>query len=442
MSLNRLRLNLSADSSLPFRTPLAQKTREIAGQLEPPRAADGYTFDAPKVVLNPYRIAPLTALVLFRTKGPCRVSYTVMGHRPTANLHFSFDKLHTAHAVPVFGLYPGEENRIEMRIENPDESFRQTREFHIRTEELPLVFSDPKSSPYPVIPDHAGDVRYVLDLPVADNQVLPLANGRILVLDNRVCTPANPAPLPTHLHELDLLGRVFRTCYVGGGVLDILGESAETGNLYLLTNDAAREKTPSGGTGTAVEIERETGAILCSGIDRKSCPEPAQKNGFSFGAAWNDSHTALMERQMASESLTDELDAIPFITTGWLRQPIPFKGASIETSTAVDTAYLRETYGMAFTISGDTLLIETKGNDLEEVVISKSDRIYQLDLTSPLLESPDIHYTLAVPFTEMYSGTYSIVLRFRDGGQEVLADTVTLSRTRTQTPQASVTSYK
>ena len=85
---------------------------------------------------------------------------------------------------------------------------------------------------------------------------------------------------------------------------------------------------------------------------------------------------------------------------------------------------------MSFSICGDTLLIQTTGNDIQEVVFSKSDRIYQLDLTAPLLTSPETRYRLAVPFTEMYSGTYSIVIRFRDGGQEVLADTITLSRTR------------
>ena len=59
--------------------------------------------------------------------------------------------------------------------------------------------------------------------------------------------------------------------------------------------------------------------------------------------------------------------------------------------------------------------------------------MYQLDLTSPPAigdQYEKYRYTFAVPFTEMHSGTYSVVIRFRDGGQEVLKDTLTLSRRR------------
>ena len=88
---------------------------------------------------------------------------------------------------------------------------------------------------------------------------------------------------------------------------------------------------------------------------------------------------------------------------------------------------------MRFFVSGDALYLTTRGGELLEILFTKYDRIYQLDL-SGLPQEDDRYdnyaYTMAVPFTEMHSGTYSIILRFTDGGQEVLADTVTLSRTR------------
>lgn len=78
-------------------------------------------------------------------------------------------------------------------------------------------------------------------------------------------------------------------------------------------------------------------------------------------------------------------------------------------------------------------MVDTIGDQIQEIVFSRPERIYQLDLTNPPAadgQYATYRYTLAVPLTEMYSGTYSIVIRFRDGGQEVLKDTLTLSRTR------------
>ena len=90
-------------------------------------------------------------------------------------------------------------------------------------------------------------------------------------------------------------------------------------------------------------------------------------------------------------------------------------------------------YGLTFSIVGNNLSIDTTNDDIQEIVFSHADRLYELDLTNPPLADSQYEkyrYTLAVPFTEMYSGTYSIVIRFRDGGQAVLQDTVSLSRER------------
>ena len=94
---------------------------------------------------------------------------------------------------------------------------------------------------------------------------------------------------------------------------------------------------------------------------------------------------------------------------------------------------MKNTYGITFSINGDSLLVNTTGDLIQEIVFSHPDRIYQLDLTNPLLDESlyeKYRYTLTVPLTEMYSGTYSLVIRFRDGKQEVLQDALSLSRRR------------
>ncbi len=94
---------------------------------------------------------------------------------------------------------------------------------------------------------------------------------------------------------------------------------------------------------------------------------------------------------------------------------------------------MKNTYGITFSINGDSLLVNTTGDLIQEIVFSHPDRIYQLDLTNPPLDEAlyeKYRYTLTVPLTEMYSGTYSLVIRFRDGKQEVLQDALSLSRRR------------
>ena len=440
MSLNRLRLNLSADSSLPVHSPLTQKTRERAKSLQKIFEDTSISFESPEIVLNPYGLTPLTALVFFHTRKPCCVISTVKGHNAASDWQLSYDTPATAHAVPVFGLYPDSDNRIELRIKAPDGSESESREFHIKTDKLPPDHFLTKHTAYPAIPDSNGDIRYVLNIPSSTDAggILSLANNRFLVPDHEICTPTNEIPLSTHLYEVDLLGRVFRTYYIGTGIKSILGESTTADSFFVLTkkkklknaspqeanSDSNAEKN---GEDTVIEVNRETGEAVSSGLMQYQEPVAAD---FRFGIPVNSTHMQAFQNQMTGGALMDELGAVSFAITGWLREPNLYKGASIQTAAAVDEQYMSENYNMSFSICGDTLLIQTTGNDIQEVVFSKSDRIYQLDLTAPLLTSPETRYRLAVPFTEMYSGTYSIVIRFRDGGQEVLADTITLSRTR------------
>lgn len=426
MSLNRLRLNLSADSTLPFVSTYAQTTRDVTEQLQKKLGEGSIPFDSPEIVLNPFGITPLSALVLFHTEKPCGVAYTAKGRKTSDDWHFTYPAQSTAHAVPVFGLYPDSDNLVELSLTDENNTVLKNTLLHIRTQALP------QPAPCLSVTDNSGDIRYVLSLPAdsCTDDVKSYGDHHFLVRDCKICTPAETAPLPTHLYEADALGRVFRTCYVGCGIACLLGETDGEKNPLIKT-DKARAK--DAGLGKALRdndvmaLDLATGAAVSSGNAGQSA---AAHKLFLFGQSLNDGHIETFQSLMADRVMTEEIADIPFATTGWLREPVPYKGASIETSSAVDYSVMHEKYNMDFSICGDTLLIRTTGNTLQEVVFSKSDRIYQLDLTTPMIRSEEDCYTLAVPFTQMYSGTYSIVVRFRDGGQEALANTITLSRTR------------
>lgn len=428
MSLNRLRLNLSADSTLPFKNTYTQNTQSASDLIQEKLAAGGISFETPEILLNPFGTTPLSALVLFHTETPCGVTYTVKGHKASDDWHLSYPALSAIHAVPVFGLYPDADNLVELSLMDENNTIIKEKQLHIRTAALP------QPSPYLLktgclsVTDNSGDIRYILSLPAnsCTDDIVPYGDHHFLVRDCHICTPAEAAPLPTHLYETDVIGRVYRTCYVGCGIVSLL-ENAQIKTDAALAKEAGLGKTLRSSDVMALDLT--TGSAIPAKTENTG-QTAAFHEPFLFGRSLNAGHIEAFQSLTADGGMTEEITGIEFATTGWLREPVPYKGASIETSSAVDYQIMQEKYNMDFAICGDTLLIQTTGNMLQEVVFSKSDRIYQLDLTTPMIRSEEDRYTLAVPFTQMYSGTYSIVVRFRDGGQEALADTITLSRTR------------
>lgn len=428
MSLNRLRLNLSVDSTLPFTNAYAQNTRSISDMIQEKLDAGGISFETPEIILNPFGITPLSALVLFHTETPCGVAYTVKGHKTSDDWHLVYPVLSTVHAVPVFGLYPDADNLVELSLTDENNAIIHENQLHIRTSALPQPSECLSETDCLSIKDNSGEIRYILSLPVnsCTNDVTPYGDHHFLIRDCRICTPAETAPLPTHLYEVDVLGRVYRTCYVGCGIASLLEDSQ-------IKTDAALAKEAGLGkflrASDVMALDITTGAAIP--VKTKGTGQTTSfHKPFLFGHSLDAGHIETFQSLAANSMMAEEMTDIEFATTGWLREPVPYKGASIETSSAVDYQDLQEKYNMDFSICGDTLLIQTTGNKLQEVVFSKSDRIYQLDLTTPMISSEEDRYTLAVPFTQMYSGTYSIVVRFRDGGQEALNNTITLSRTR------------
>ena len=98
--------------------------------------------------------------------------------------------------------------------------------------------------------------RYFLSLPAKDDNLIPLSDGHFLIVHPDYLVKTEQGLLPTHIYEVDLLGRCYRTYYVGDGIFDVYGEiSAENKNLLVLSPDAKK------GDKLLFEINRETGAI-------------------------------------------------------------------------------------------------------------------------------------------------------------------------------------
>lgn len=229
--------------------------------------SEGYTFDSPNVILNPYGNSPLTALVIFETDDEEEISVTIKGKDELSTYTHTFDE-GKIHYIPIYGLYAGREN--EVVISNGDEE----NTLKIKTDELPddfvlptkvtkdeskltndLYFFSPSSKGYMCAYDVNGDVRWYLD-ESAIWEVNRLKNGHLLLSTERF---VNTPYYSTGLYEMDMIGKVYKEYSLPGGYHHDYFEM-EDGNILVASDDFDNED------GTVedyvVELDRETGNIV------------------------------------------------------------------------------------------------------------------------------------------------------------------------------------
>ena len=227
----------------------------------------GYTLDDPNVVLNPYEISPLTALVIFETDEKVSPEVTIHGDSDLTTYTHTFAK-GTEHYLPIYGLYAGRENKVTIKCGDEE------KELTIKTDELPddfilptsvkknesklsndLYFYTPSSSGYTAAYDVNGDVRWYLT-ESAIWEINRLDNGRLLVSTERL---AEVPYYSTGLYEMDMLGKIYTEYSLPGGYHHDYYEM-ENGNLLVASDDFNND------SGTVedyvVEIDRKTGNIV------------------------------------------------------------------------------------------------------------------------------------------------------------------------------------
>lgn len=223
------------------------------------------SIDNPFVIINPYQISPLTALVLFTTEEATTIKVTVKGKTEEADITY-VTKLAINHLVPIYGLYPDHTNTIVLSIVGDAES---EKIINIDTGVLPSDISLPKTietsyeyfgndlmifnSPTggPVGYDYLGDVRWYLtkDFGYSVNM---LDNGLLLLGSERSLFEGTSL---TGLYEMDYLGKVYTEFIVPNG---FTGQVIELPNSNLLVSTNGNEGTDN----TIIEIGRERGNII------------------------------------------------------------------------------------------------------------------------------------------------------------------------------------
>lgn len=212
--------------------------------LEKDYQAKGYSLDNPKVVVNPYDISPLTALVMFETDKSEEVTVTVRGKDTLSTFTKTFEET-KEHYIPVYGLYPDEENTVILEVGN------KQKELKIKTEKLPedfilptkvtkeadkltndLYFFTPSSTGYTCAYDVNGDVRWYLTTN-ALWKIDRLENGHLMISTERL---VNSPYYMTGLYEMDMFGKIYKEYSLEGGYHHDYYEM-KNGNLLVASDN-------------------------------------------------------------------------------------------------------------------------------------------------------------------------------------------------------------
>ena len=240
---------------------------EKQGDLEDNFTSERYTIDNPNIIVNPYEISPLTALVIFETDEEVSPTITVVGKDEHSTFTHTFDA-NTVHYLPIYGLYADTSNEVVISYGDVE------KRLEIKTEALPddfimptsveaqksmldneLYFFTPSSSGYTCAYDINGDVRWYLTIN-ALWEINRLSNGHLMVSTERL---VNSPYYMSGLYEMDLLGKIYTEISLEGGYHHDYFE-LPSGNLLVASNDFNNDD------GTVedyiVEVNRNTGDIV------------------------------------------------------------------------------------------------------------------------------------------------------------------------------------
>lgn len=189
---------------------------------------DQYTLAQPYVKVNPYKISPLTALVVFKTDQAAKITYTVQGKSDGTDItNMVNGGYQTTHQVPIVGLYADTKNTVTLTATYEDGT-TDTQTLTIKTKALPKYIQSAKitvtkndkskmdigdnkltiinrTTKEPFAVDADGNVRWYLTT-YSQHTIEQIANGHMLVLTKSKTS----SQVYNDLIETDVLGRIYK----------------------------------------------------------------------------------------------------------------------------------------------------------------------------------------------------------------------------------------
>lgn len=207
-----------------------------------------YTFSYLLVIPNPYGLAQQTALLLFNTSKEYKVRYRVQGDDGADFI--AETEPARRHRVAVLGLYLNRSNKVDLYLVNEQDEIVKHRMIRIYVPDAPINLQgivskverdDDLQMPMmmvngvtfkPVALDGNGAIRYALQLRTNRMGMIPLQNGHFLFADRTAsCVNSLGEIQPCRYHEMDYMGRVYRTFIIKEPISTVVAQHEES--LYL-----------------------------------------------------------------------------------------------------------------------------------------------------------------------------------------------------------------
>lgn len=236
-----------------------------------------YDFDNILVIKNPYEIAPMSALALFVTDKPCKVRYTVAGKRGSEDFTKCDENITRYHRVPMLGMYESTINTVTINLIDEENNIIASKKIRIIIRGLGKIVRNgmkltnskqPLSKDFIFVSggyhggvyafDKKGNIRFALNKIPQYCGVYLFKDGRFLFPEKHMRRPAWGNANTVVMHEMDMMGRVYRTYYDKKGLHHWAIEKEPDGNILALSSsidDTYMENE-------IVEIDRMTGEIV------------------------------------------------------------------------------------------------------------------------------------------------------------------------------------
>ena len=238
---------------------IIKEQREVDKKISEYKNDKKYTLNNPKIIINPYKLTPLTALIIFNTDNSTGVKVIVNGQEMTTVTPAK------EHVVPIYGMYADQENKIKLVLDDKKE-----KEYTIKTEkydgdmlkiektsnklddslyflslnfEENCMFDKEGNLLWYIKGDYAGDIKY-------------LDNGHFYISDPYQGTNGVKINYASFL-EMDYLGKIYKQYITEYGYHH---EIVELDNNRILTL-GAKDNSPFF-EGVLYIINKNTGEVL------------------------------------------------------------------------------------------------------------------------------------------------------------------------------------
>lgn len=272
-----------------------------------------YTFSHMLVIPNPYGLAKQTALILFNSSKEAKIVYRVIGDKPE-NDFTGETELTKRHRVPILGLYQNRNNKVDISMFDAEGNLLKHRVLTIYVSAIQKNITeiisgiDKKESHFPFVVlngisfnpfalDGNGDIRYALQYKTGRLGMIPLQNGRFLMMDKTANIMNEFGKMqPCRYQEMDYMGRVYRTFLFEYQIGRAIAQNGDS--LFLVTSSDSEHITDK-----IIELDMNTGDIIrsCSMADilgdkYRTCKDWANISNIVY----NDGYMLITARKLHS----------------------------------------------------------------------------------------------------------------------------------------------